>query len=226
MDSGALRSGITPLNRTSSDDAYESIKRLIQSNEFPPGSSIREQVVAQKLGISRTPIREALRQLAAEGWVQIFPNRGAVVVALTDQDIEEIFQLRTLIEPELAALAAVRATPEEIDELEATLTSLDQAVNESNIAQLVALNEEFHTQIFEMGRSKTLWVALNVTSRRVLSSRTFSKYSREEIHRSHSHHTELVSAIRRHDADWARSIMRTHLAAARAIVGDPSGPTN
>lgn len=226
MDSGALRSGITPVNKTSSDDAYESIKRLIQSDEFSPGSSIREQVVAQKLGISRTPIREALRQLAAEGWVQIFPNRGAVVVALTDQDIEEIFQLRTLIEPELAALAAVRATPEEIDELEGTLARLDQAVNESNLAQLVALNEVFHTQIFEMGRSKTLRVALNITSRRVLSSRTFSKYSREELNRSHSHHAELVSAIRRRDADWARSIMRTHLAAARAIVGEPTGPTS
>ena len=95
--------------------AYESVQEGIAAGELPAGSWLREPVVAARLGISRTPVREALRMLAAEGAVELVHNRGARVVRWSAEDIDEVYRLRGLLEGHGAALAARSATAEQVD---------------------------------------------------------------------------------------------------------------
>ncbi len=115
-------------DETSADQVYQQLRRLLIEGYYPPGSRLVEERLAQDLGVSRTPVRQALVRAAAEGLVQIFPNRGAVARSFTVDDLIEIYDLRALLEGHAAYLAAQRITAEQIIRMESAATALEQSL--------------------------------------------------------------------------------------------------
>ncbi|WP_340539152.1 GntR family transcriptional regulator [Nocardioides sp. GXZ039] len=206
---------------TSSDRAYEALRTAILNGEYEMGVRLGEVELASSLDISRTPIREALRRLAADGLVEVESNRGARVASWTHEDLDEIFVLRELLESHGAALAAPLITDDEIGELEQLCGRMEALVDRRTgaaLQELNGLNREFHDRILAASGSPRLPGLVSSVMQMPLALRTFSRYSEEAIHRSGHHHRELVAAFRARDASWAAAVMRAHVMAARFEV--------
>jgi DNA-binding GntR family transcriptional regulator len=199
--------------------AYEGIRELIRAGAFHGGQPLREASLAERLGVSRTPVREALRRLAAEGIVELRPNRGARLVEINPSDVDEIFTLRALLEPHAASRAATFVSASALERLAELVELMDQAVatGEPALDELAEYNREFHRTIVEEAGSHLLADALAVVVREPLVQRTFHSYSDEQQRRSQQHHRELVAALAAGNADWASAVMRSHIEAARSV---------
>ena len=197
------------------EHAYERIRERILAGDLPGGHWLRESDLATDIGVSRTPVREALRRLAAEGLVLYQQNRGMQVQSWRTQDLEEIFALRTLLEPWGCRLAA-SAGHADIEELGALADAMDAvaAKRHPDFAELTELNNRFHGAILDASGNSRLPSLVASVVRVPLVSRTFSLYSRDALSRSLAHHHELVHALAQADADWAESVMRSHIRAA------------
>ncbi|UYM04659.1 GntR family transcriptional regulator [Solicola gregarius] len=195
--------------------AYETIRERILTGDLPEGHWLRETDLAGDIGVSRTPVREALRRLAAEGLVLYQQNRGVQVQSWRTEDLEEIFALRTLLEPWGCSLAATSGLAD-IEQLGTLADAMDTvaAKRRPDLVELTDLNNRFHGAILEASGNSRLRSLVASVVRVPLVSRTFSLYSRDALARSLSHHQELVQALDDRDPDWAESVMRSHIRAA------------
>jgi DNA-binding GntR family transcriptional regulator len=200
--------------------AYAAIREGISSGDYVAGARLREEELSAAIGVSRTPVREALRRLSAEGIVEFLPNRGAHVAAWTDDDLEEIFELRATLE----ALAAYRAASRVDDDVIARLEELASAMEErladpsdEGRFEVSQLNNEFHQLVLEVSGSRQLVVTTQGVIQVALVHRTFLRYSKRAMQRSFGHHRELIEALAARDASWSSSVMRSHILAARHI---------
>ncbi|MBS0579625.1 MAG: GntR family transcriptional regulator [Proteobacteria bacterium] len=200
------------------DKAYHAVREGIIAGRFPPAKRITEQEVAAVAGVSRTPVREALRRLHAEGLVDFRPNQGAMVTAWSEQETQEIFELRAILESYGAGLAAQRASDAQIG----TLRLLAEQQQEESllrapgyVERVCELNSRFHRELQEAAGSPRLSQALTSILEAPLVLKTFQNYSAEDLARSAAHHLEIVQAIEHRDSDWAASVMRSHVLAAR-----------
>jgi DNA-binding GntR family transcriptional regulator len=203
------------------DVAYEAIRARISTGDFPTGHHLREEELAEIIGVSRTPIREALRRLGAEGLVEYHKNRGAQVAAWSDQDLEEIFGLRALLESYAARLAAQRLQPAELARLTELADEMDAvtATGEDGYVDVISkLNNEFHQLVLAGAGNRRLSNLLAGLVQVPLVHRTLSRYSEEQLLRSMAHHRELVAAFGARDPAWAESVMRSHILAARNVL--------
>jgi DNA-binding GntR family transcriptional regulator len=201
---------------------YESIKNRILAGSYEPGEKLSEEELAAAAGVSRTPVREALRRLHAEGLVDWEANRGATVPAWSEKDLEEIFELRALLEGYGAELAAARITPAEIirlRELSAEMERHAAGHDEDRADRIAVCNAEFHEIILGAGRNRRLSALLGAVVQTPLVNRTFRRYDDAAMVRSMSHHRELIDAFEVGDRAWAGSVMRAHILAARATLG-------
>jgi len=203
------------------DKAYQAVKEGILAGRYPAAARITEQEVAAAAGVSRTPVREALRRLHAEGLVEFTPNQGAVVTAWTDADSDDVFVLRALLEAYSARRAALRITDEQVLELRAL--ALEQARESSErkpgyLDRIGDLNSRFHHRIQDAAASPRLARALTALIEAPMMMKTFVKYTPEDLSRSAEHHLELVRALEAHDADWAAAVMSSHIHAARGAL--------
>ena len=203
------------------DQAYQTVRDGIISGRYPPASRITEQEIAEAAGVSRTPVREALRRLHGEGLVEFQANHGAVVTDWSDTDANEVFELRAMLESHGAARAAVKATPAQRQELrelaeEQHRHSLERG--EGHLERIGELNSRFHPRQQEAANSPRLARALAALLEAPLIMKTFLKYRPQDLERSAVHHLELVRAIESGDPDWAASVMRSHILAARGAL--------
>ncbi len=203
------------------DKAYETVRGGIIAGRYLAGARITEQEIAANAGVSRTPVREALRKLQAEGLVDFTPNFGAVVTAWTEADADEIFELRAMLEAYGARRAAVKATAEQLAGLRALaeeqlLESSDR--RDGYLDRIADINNRFHRAIQEAAASPRLARALSALIEAPLMMRTFGKYTPEDLLRSAQHHVELCSALEARDPDWAASVMASHVHAARGAL--------
>jgi len=203
------------------DQAYQTVRDGIISGRYPPASRITEQDVAEAAGVSRTPVREALRRLHAEGLVEFQANHGAVVTDWSEADADEVFELRAMLESHGAARAAVNATPAQRQELrelaeEQHRHSLERGTG--HLERIGELNSRFHRRLQEAANSPRLARALAALLEAPLIMKTFIKYRPQDLERSAVHHLELVRAIEAGDPDWAASVMRSHILAARGAL--------
>jgi DNA-binding GntR family transcriptional regulator len=208
---------------SASDAAYAHLRSLIISGKVRPGERILESEIASRAKVSRTPVREALRRLSADGLVEIAANKGARVTPLGPQERAEIFSLRCLIEPFAAGEAAHRATPEQVRQLRGLCYEMEEVagrISQDWAQQLTILNREFHGAVVEAAGMRRLVTMANSLMEPAIISLTFSKYSDVQLQRSMQHHSELTSAISSGDARWASSIMSAHLLAASAVKFD------
>jgi DNA-binding GntR family transcriptional regulator len=203
------------------DKAYETVKEGIIAGHYPAGSRITEQDIAAAAGVSRTPVREALRRLHAEGLVEFTANLGAVVTAWTDCDTNEVFDLRAMLESYGARRAARNATAEQLAVLRALAEDQYRECRERHgefIARVGDLNSRFHRALQEAAASPRLSRALAALIEAPLMMKTFNKYTPDDLERSAAHHVELCSALEARDEEWADAVMRAHIHAARGAL--------
>ena len=182
-----------------SDEVAARLRTDIMTGTLRPGTFIRLDETAAALGVSITPVREALRTLRGEGMVQLEPHRGHVVVPLTRGDIEDIFWLQATIAKELAATAAERITDSEIDELERLNEALAAAVERGDPEEVVAAEFVFHRAFNRAsGRIKLAWFLLHVA--RYLPGQIYASDAEWGLG-AVAGHRELIAALRRHDVD-------------------------
>jgi DNA-binding GntR family transcriptional regulator len=208
------------------DRAYEMLRGGILDGRYGFGERLGEIEVAERLGLSRTPVREALRRLGSEGLVDVLPNRGARVRTWTAQDLEETYELRAVLEGLGARRAATKVDDETLvalDALAAEMVGVDPSLGHrppGDFADLAALNGRFHALIVEASSSVQLKATLAGLVQLPLIMRTYRRYTPAALARSHAHHRELVDALRAGDGGWAESVMRSHVLAARAVLLD------
>ena len=200
------------------DKAYGAIREGIITGRHLPGARLKEELLAEEAGVSRTPIREALRTLASEGLVQMIPNSGYFVTSWSNHDISRICAIRALLESEAAKLAASNINYAELQRLRDmanTMSDLAQNINPDSITQIVTINRDFHHLILTTADDERLLsMALQIIELPI-SFRNFHSYNPAEMRRSMAHHQEIVTAFEHHDADWASAIMRGHILASK-----------
>jgi DNA-binding GntR family transcriptional regulator len=197
---------------------YLVIKERIVDGCYGQGARLTEQQLALEFDTSRTPVREAIRRLAADGFVIFKPNSGTVVRRWSPEEIRQIFELRVLIEGEIAALAARHITAEEVDRLRGLQDEMEaNGVDRSaaNTARIGPLNREFHRLIAMASHSDRLVATLASAIEMPIVQRTFRTYSADELQRSFRQHREMIEAFAANDDGWARSIMGCHIHAAK-----------
>lgn len=219
-----------PENEThdAAERAYRAVLAMIVGGEAAEGTWLRETTLAEQVGVSRTPVRQALNRLAAEGAVELRPHRGAQVVSFSPEEMDSLFDLRARFEPLAARLAVDRLTPEHIEELAELAAQMESLVEagDPDPQEMARLNNEFHAVFIREAGNRHLTIAIQTVIRPVFVARTFQTYSRHALERSMRHHAELIEAARLRDGEWAEAVMRAHILAARhASEGEPEhGP--
>jgi DNA-binding GntR family transcriptional regulator len=187
------------------DRAYLAIRGLIVSLELPPGAVIDERELMQRLGLGRTPVREALRQLAQEQLVEVFPRRGMFVTGVDVRDLARISEVRAALEPEAARLAAERATDEERDEL----ADLGDQIKRG--ADLMGLDERIHRAIYACAHNHLLEKTLGEYYVLALRIWMIALDRAEALEDAVDAHRDLIQAIVVGNGDSAASLMRDHV---------------
>ena len=186
----------------------ELLRQRIFSRELEPGSWIDEMKLAEKYGISRTPLREALKVLAAEGLVTMKVRRGAYVTEMSDQDLNDVYHLLSLLESDAAGEVAARASDAEIAELQALHEELEAAVGERD--RFFAINERFHMRLLEIAGNR--WRNQMVADlRKVMKlNRHNSLLKSGRLQESLREHRAIMRALARRDAKSAVEKMQSH----------------
>nr|WP_316639493.1 GntR family transcriptional regulator [uncultured Roseateles sp.] len=190
------------------EQVAERLRQEIFARELQPGSWIDELRLAQAWGISRTPLREALKVLATEGLVTMKLRRGAYVTEMSQQDVAEVYHLLSVLESDAAAEVASRATDAQLAALDQLHQQLEQAIDERT--QFFALNEAFHMQVLEVAGNR--WRMQIVTDlRKVMKlNRHLSLFKQGRLAESLDEHRRLMQALLARDAQAAQQLVREH----------------
>lgn len=199
------------------------LAQAILSGEVAPGTRLREESLAGSFSVSRTPVREALILLSASGLVHLEPNRGAMVLQLTAEDVSEVYHVRAVLESESAAMAAGRVTPE----LAALLFKICDRMgelHESPASEQLAADTEFHYTIAEASGSTRLHALVRQVSAIPEAYRSANPYTGADMGEAERQHREIAEAIRRQDHGQARRLMRSHVEWAGRLAVDRLQP--
>jgi DNA-binding GntR family transcriptional regulator len=197
--------------------AYERIREAIVEGRYEPGRRLVEARVAEELDLSRTPVREAIRRLDAEGLVVTERNRGAVVRELSVEDVRDLYELRIRLESYAAELAATRIAPLELVQLEADVDRFSALVAKADgtvgsLRQLGAANRAIHDRIVDASHHQRLGAMLRRAVDIPLVFRAFRSFGRSELERSDLFHRLIASAIEQRDGRRAGRLMAEHIA--------------
>lgn len=206
---------------TSSERVVNRVREMILDGRLPAGARLGEAELAALLLVSRTPVREALGRLGAEGLVEHSPNRGARVSTWSVGEIEAVFELRSTLEPRLTALAVPAATDEDVRVLSALaerMLGLGLPGPDQDLNAVVPLNRAFHDHLVRLADHRALAAALATAVNAPMQRRNFSAYDERSLRRSLAHHVEMVDAIRAGDPVWAQAVMTAHIHNARAVM--------
>jgi DNA-binding GntR family transcriptional regulator len=204
----------------STDKAYAAIYEALTDGRLRPGERLAEERLAREIGVSRTPVREALRRLSAEGFVEFLPNQGGKVPFLSVDDIIEIFDLRVILESYAASLAAQKINAAQLQELDELCTQMEKSVvklSPNYLEEISANNRRFHRILIEATRGQRLSRILTQVIEMPLMLDTYYRFSADDMNRSMRHHRELTLALASHDANWAEAVMRVHIQSARNV---------
>lgn len=205
---------------TAWEQAYLTLRRQLADGTFPPGAHLREEDLAARLGVSRTPVREAVRRLDAEGWLRVVPNQGAFVAAWSIAEIAEIFDLRALLEAHAAEHAAAAPDRQGLLAMQAACEAAEAALAGAGQGALETLSDaniRFHRALWAMSgqaRCSAILTSLAVPPMVLRNARNFDPAG---LRRSLDQHREMIAAIAAGDARWAGALMRAHVQAGRAV---------
>ena len=191
---------------------YNQIKNLILSNEVMPGQKLHHQHLSERLGVSRTPVREALTRLVQEGYVSFLPNRGFTCKEIRMQEAEELYDLREAMEAFAVEKATARLTQAALDALRRKMDRYGEDVHQRFSRERLVYDQDVHLEIAQLAGNETLKSSLrHVFERIVLKRRTDGLYDPARGVAAHQEHLKLLEAMERRDVEQAVRVIRAHI---------------
>ncbi len=197
------------------DTVVEHLRTLITEGALPPGTKLNERELCEKLGISRTPLREALKVLAVEGLIVITPNRGASVAQMSDEEISEAFEFMSGMESFAGELACERISEAELEHIESLHEEMAAAKSRGDLPNYYRCNTAIHDQISLAARNTALRQSYLALNRRLQAVRFRSNRVAPKWERALHDHEQMLDALRTRDAKRMSLILRRHLLDAR-----------
>src|SRR6056297_1383377 len=191
---------------------FEVVRKSIILGKMEPGERLMETQLAEQLGVSRTPVREAIRKLELEGLVVMVPRRGAYVASMSVKDISETFEIRAALEGLAASLAVEKITPDELESMEVNVLKMSQYIEEKNIEMIVETDEKFHDILISAGRNQKLSQMISLLREQIKRFRlaSLSKDNRQSL--VLGEHRQILEAIADRDQTRAQLLVEEHIA--------------
>ena len=203
---------LQPANLTTG--VYQKIRKGILNGTWTPGQSLTELMLSQLLQVSRTPVREALHQLELEGLIELRPNRGAVVIGIDTNDIEDIYEIRTLLEERVAQRAALRADKQDIETLREIVDLTEFYVERSSFDKITEMDDRYHQYLYSLSGSRMFQKTLADLHIYVEPVRERSIREPGRAVAMLAEHRAIVEAIAAHNAEEAGNLMTLHITRA------------
>lgn len=196
------------------------LRELITRGELAPGSRLNERMLTERFGISRTPLREALKVLSSEGLVELLPNRGAVVTTITAADAEDLFQVMAVLEALGGELACLRATDQEIAAITALHAQMREFYERRDLEDYFELNQLIHQKIIDCAGNKELSDAYRRISVRIRRPRFMANLSRPRWQEAMHEHEQILDALTRRDSEGLKALLAEHLDNKSQVIQD------
>jgi len=213
---------LTPVNLDSYKPLRElvldAIRSAIMNGTLQPRERLMEIQMAEELGVSRTPIREALRNLELEGFIVMVPRKGAYVADLSFKDIADVFEIRAALEGLAAGLAAERITEEELEDMERLLVEKRDAITQNDIGKLVEVDTKFHALMYQASRNERLSSIISNLREQIQRFRLTSLSYPGRMKESLNEHKKIVEAIQSRDIQIARHLAQEHIENAENVL--------
>lgn len=193
------------------DSTYEELKAAIVDSRFESGDMLRESTIAEQLGVSKTPVREAFLKLREDGLVELLPYRGAMVTGYNVDDVREVFEIRVMFESECVRWAATDSSEHLIDELAANVAKTESAVARDDVQEVIRLFDEFDAILFARLKNRRLQ---GLVDNLQVHLQRIGKLTTEipgRLERSLDQHAKIVAAVASGDPDAAQRAMRDHI---------------
>lgn len=190
---------------------FHKLREDILSGKYEDHEELKEVTIGEELGVSRTPVREAFRQLELEGLIQIIPNKGAYVTGITEKDVKDIYMIRSLLEGLCARWATEHITKEQLEEMEENVYLAKFHASKGHMEQLAELDNRFHDIMYEACNSKMLEHQLRNFHEYVLRVRRNTLASASRGVASNEEHEQIMEAIKAGDADNAEKLAHMHM---------------
>jgi len=217
-----MESRLTPINLDSyvplREAVCESLREAIVSGVLEPGERLMEIQLAEELGVSRTPIREAMRKLELEGYIVMMPRRGTYVASMSIRDINEIFEIRTVLESLSSGLAAERITQEELERLQRLMLKISGYVKIGNMEKIVATDIEFHDVLYQAARNGRLVGIISNLRDQLTRFRTLSMSFPGRLEATLEEHRNMVEAIAQGDVSAAQKAAEAHMEHSEQVL--------
>ncbi len=199
-------------------EVAERLRQRIFSHELPPGTWIDEQALAVDYGISRTPLREALKVLASEGLVTLKPRRGCYVTEISERDLDEIFPLMAMLEGRCACEATQKARADDVARLDAIHAQLEKNAAAGNKEGFFEANQEFHRAVQELADNRWLLQVIQDLRKVLKLTRLHSLSLEGRLQQSLDEHRAIMAAFKAHDPQRAERAMHDHLLSGREAL--------
>ena len=190
---------------------FHKIREDILSGRYKVKEELREVAIGEEMGVSRTPVREAFRQLELEGLIQIVPNKGAYVTGITAKDVKDIYMMRSLLEGLCARWATENITKEQMEEMEENIFLSEFHASKGHTEQMAELDNRFHEILYEACSSKMLEHALKDYHQYVLRVRKKTLSTETRSNASNAEHKKIMEAIKAGDGDLAEQLANKHM---------------
>lgn len=185
---------------------FDKIRSDILNGKYKRGEELVESSIGKELGISRTPVREAIRQLELEGLVQLVPNKGAFVTGISEKDVRDIYLIRARLEGLAARMAAKNITPELLDAMEETVVLSEYHAKKEHYEQVCEMDSKFHKLLYKASGSRILEHTLTDFHQYVQRVRMASIMKKRRMEKSNDEHDAILTAIREHDEEKAELV--------------------
>jgi DNA-binding GntR family transcriptional regulator len=217
-DSGLSSLSAIPERKPLGHYVFENLKQAIVRGDFSPGNRLVESHIAEAMGISRTPVREAIHKLEREGLIKKLPQGGFYVLNLTREEIEETFGIRSVLESYAARLAAIKHQKEELAPLEEKIEEFQYLLNHGEMEALLKINTEFHSLLYAMSRSPKLIKMINDLQDQIYRFRRIILKIDRMAKISNEDHRQMLRAMKKRDADSVETLVRQHILRGQKIV--------
>ncbi|EHQ87299.1 transcriptional regulator [Desulfosporosinus youngiae DSM 17734] len=198
---------------------FESMREAILSGVLEPGERLMEIQLAEEMGVSRTPVREAIRKLELENFVVMIPRKGAYVAGVSSKDVADVFEIRSALEGLAAGLAAERITEDELEQMERVLFYRANE-GEMDLEQIVKTDTDFHALVYSASRNERLIQILANLREQIQRFRATSLAVPGRNKLALEEHRMIVEALRRHDSEEAQALAMAHIVTAENVMFD------
>ena len=200
------------------EQVAQRLRQMLVESRIPPGAKLNERELCEALNVSRTPLREAIKMLAAEGLVELVPNRGAIAIALTEADVVNTFEVMAGLESQSGELAAERITDEELAEIRALHFEMMAAYTRGDLSAYYSLNARIHRAINAAAKNPVLTATYNQVNARLQALRFRSNQDGAKWKRAVGEHEKMIEALSTRDPAAMREVLLTHLTNKRNTV--------